>query len=81
MVVNAAKVVRVSNRSARERKSDVLVVASDGDSQALLPGRHRAPARCLPLTTISTGQLPSGMPRRVGRHVQWPGTENDSPLP
>jgi hypothetical protein len=42
MVVNAAKVVRISNRSARERKSDVPVVASDGDCQALLPGRHRA---------------------------------------
>jgi hypothetical protein len=42
MVVNTVTVARISNRSVRERKSDVLLVVPDGDSQALLPGRHRA---------------------------------------
>src|SRR6266851_6403906 len=70
LVVNTVTVARVSNRSVRERKSDVLLVVPDGDSQALVRGRHRAPARSHPLATRSTGQLPSGMPRRVGRHVQ-----------
>lgn len=81
MVANTVTVARVSNRSIRERKSDVLLVVPDGDSHALLPGRHRAPARCLPVATRSTGQLPSGTPPRVGRHVQSLGTESDSPSP
>jgi hypothetical protein len=33
MVVNAVTVARVSNRSVRERKSDVLLVVLEGDSQ------------------------------------------------
>src|ERR1700730_10790459 len=70
LVVNTVTVARVSNRSVRERKRDVLRVVPDDASQALLPGRHRAPTRCHPLATRSTGQLPSGMPRRVGRYVQ-----------
>jgi len=31
MVVNTATVARISNRSVRERKSDVLLVVLDGD--------------------------------------------------
>ena len=38
MVVNTVTVARISNRSVRERKSDVLLVVPDGDSQALLLG-------------------------------------------
>jgi hypothetical protein len=45
MVVNTVTVARVSNRSVRERKRDVPLVVPDSDFQALLPGRHRAPAR------------------------------------
>jgi hypothetical protein len=49
----------------------VLVVVQHGDSEALLLGRHRVPPeRCHPLATKPTGRLPSGMPCRVGRHVQ-----------
>ena len=38
MVVNTVAIARVSDRSVRERKTDVLLVVPDGDSQALLPG-------------------------------------------
>ena len=42
LVVNTVTVVRVSGRSVRERKSDVLLVVPDGDFQALLPETSRA---------------------------------------
>jgi len=62
MVVNTATVARISNRSVRERKSDVLLVVLDGDSEAVLRGSHRAPARCHPLAK----PLDHGRPTRVG---------------
>src|SRR5258708_19586415 len=43
MVVNTVTIARVSNGSVLERKSGVLLVVPDSDSQALLPGTHRAP--------------------------------------
>jgi hypothetical protein len=62
---------RIQRRPIRERKSDVLVVVQDGDSELLLLGRHRVPPeRRRQLATRPTGRLPSGMPCRVGRHVQ-----------
>jgi hypothetical protein len=73
---------RIQHRPVRERKSDVLVVVQHGDSEALLFGGHRvSPEGCHPLATRPTGQLPSSMPCRVGRHVQSLGTGNDSPSP
>jgi hypothetical protein len=60
MVANTVTVARVSNRSIRERKSDVLLVVPDGDSQALLPGRHRAP-----------GEMSSARYQIHGAASQW----------
>src|SRR3984885_15079268 len=64
------------------RASSADQSASEPARTALLLERHRLlPERCHRPATRSTGRLPSGMPCRAGRHVQSPGTENDSRSP
>jgi len=60
---------RIRTDQSAKRKSDVLVVVQDGDSEALLLGDIACP-EMLSVLYQATGRLPNGMPCRVGRHVQ-----------
>ena len=55
----------IQHRPVRERKSDVLVVVKDGDSEAFWLGRHRVSPEGCPFATTPNGRLPSDMPCRV----------------
>src|ERR1700732_1772431 len=59
----------VQYRPGRERKSDVLVIVKDSNSEAFVLGGHCVSPEVLhPFVTRPTGRLPSGRPRRTGRH-------------
>jgi hypothetical protein len=78
MVASTVTVARVSNRSIRERKSDVLLVVPDGDSQALLPGRHvfrslPDPRGSFPVVRrLASDDMPNPWERKVIAHRHDP---------
>ena len=55
----------IQRRPIRERKSDVLVVVKDSNSDAFWLGGHRVSPESYPLATTPNGRLPSDMPCRV----------------